>query len=394
MNKFPRVLTALCISATAAVTAFAAPNAKWVPADADFVITARGLDVENKTYNDAWEPGLKKLGFIDENKNADSMKQLEEACPGITNLIKVALGASDDFKKSATKSILFSMSLKNDTTKPEDSLRGTTATLVLENPKADIDALEAAIRDVLTKNEADEVTLAREGEWLTLRGKEMAEVVAITKAPEGYMLTIQESMEKAKAVRAGKVKSIAKGNPLMKAFASLDKGVSQNATYVLKDLAALTQRFADPSTIEQIKMQHPALLQTKDCVMTVQVKGAAVEFKITIATTGPEAAQKILEACLGYKMIAQMMGPQMLGKPDSKLIAFISNIACKTEGNNCVVSCVITPENFLPVLEEIKALQSQTAAPAPTFELDDEDDAEEMTAEEAKAILDALEIEE
>jgi hypothetical protein len=394
MNKFPRVLTALCVSATAAVTAFAAPNAKWVPTDADFAITARGLDVENKTYNDAWEPGLKKLGFIDESKNAESMKQLEEACPGITNLIKVTLGADDDFKKTSTKSILFTASIKNDTTKPEDSLRGSTMTLVLENPKADINALETAIREVMTKNEADELTLTREGEWLTLRGKEMTEVIAITKAPEGYLLTLQENMEKAQAVRDGKVKSIKKGNPLMKAFAPLSKDVSQNVTYVLKDLSELINRLADPATIEQLKTQNPELLQIKDCVMTCQLKGAAVEFKLTIAAATPEAAQKIQEACLGYKMIAQMMGPQMLGKPDSKLIAFISNIACKTEGNNCVVSCVITPENFLPVLEEIKALQSQTAAPAPTFELDDEEDEEEMTAEEAKAILDALEIEE
>jgi hypothetical protein len=102
-------------------------------------------------------------------------------------------------------------------------------------------------------------------------------------------------------------------------------------------------------------------------------------------------------------MMAQMMGPAILGKPDSKIIAFISKIACTVEGNNLVVKAQITPETFIPVLEEIAAIQAQQQQMAEAINLDDEEDdeAEEdlsdvpaMTKEEAAAILDALDNEE
>jgi hypothetical protein len=289
----------------------------------------------------------------------------------------------------------------------EDKCTQSYVTFILENPKADLTKLEAAIKQCIANNTENEsqVILVREKEWLVFSRKEPKEkdsFTAICQVPEGYLLTIQPSMERAETVRTGAVKPIAAGNPLMMAFAPKGEGVDGCCTYMIKDLSELLNRYMDADDLAQLKVSYPPAPQTQAIILSTATRGTTTEFKIAINTETEAAAQQTMEAFLGYKMLAQMMGPSMLGNPNSKLVAFIAGISCKVEGKTVIISCSITPEVILPIVAEFQEMQKQAAATFSSFaddeddfdlDLDEDEDEEPLSPEEAKAILDALDVE-
>lgn len=405
MKQIPRLFTALCVATLASVTAFAAPNPKWVPAQSDFVITIDGLDVADPAADQVWKDAYTKIGMPQQSP-LETIKLLEEECPGITEVFKVAFGLNDDFTVTDTKSITFACTLQKEA--GEDDLDDTSAVLVIENPKANLDTLEATLRKALEAKLGDDAHFVREGKWLALRekieaGKPEKGVLAICQIPEGYLVALQRTMKAVETIGSDSFKAIPADHPLMKAFTQRPDGTRLATTYLLEDLSELATRLSTPETLQIIKAQHPAVLKSNAVTVTSITRGTTTDIALTIATDEPTAAQQLMEVVLGYKMMAQMMGPAILGKPDSKIVAFISKIACTVEGNNLVVKAQITPETFIPVLEEIAAIQAQQQQMAEAIDLDDEeeDEAEEdlsdvpaMTKEEAAAILDALDNEE
>lgn len=401
MKYIPRMFTALCVATLASLTAFATPNPKWVPASSDVVFTADGLDIKNPEAEKVWKDGLEKLGIATGN-SLESIKEIEAEVPGFENLIKVAFGLSDDLMTTATKSITLACTIVKE--KDSDDLDKSSIVFVVENPKADLNALEAAIRKVLESKPDDDILLAREGEWLTLKQKDDDDnLIAICKVEEGYLTTIQPTLQDAEAIRTGKTPAIDAANPLMAAFAPRATDVDGKIAFLVKNLSDLINRFASPETITQIQMQQPALLKTQTVTFGGETRGTKTDVKLNFKTDDAATAQQMLEAFLGYKMLAQMMGVGIFNKPDAKTLAFISSIACKADGENTSLSFSITPEVFFPIIEEIQELQKQAEQPGPDVDvdidlgdLDDEDEDEDetpMSPEEAKAILDALDVE-
>jgi hypothetical protein len=268
--------------------------------------------------------------------------------------------------------------------------------------------LEAAIKQAMSHQDASEckITLVREKDWLVFRekdGDENDNLIGICQVPEGYLITLQPSMERAEAARICAVKPIAAGNPLMAAFAPKAEGVDSSCIYMVKSLSELLKRYMEADDLARLAASYPPAPQTKAIAFSVTVRGTTTDIKLTINTETEAAAQQTMEAFLGYKMLAQMMGPSMIGKPDSKILAFIAGFSCKVEGKSAVISCSITPEVILPIIAEIQEMQRQAAADFANYaddddldlDLDEDDEAEEtsLSPEEAKAILDALDVE-
>ena len=406
MKQMFRMMMVPCVAVVTAVTAWAAPNPKWVPANADFAFTADGVNVQNAEAEKVWREGLEKIGIPVESPTA-IIKQIDAQNSGISSTIKELLGANDDFTALSLVSVTGSLSIdKADLTK--DTCTNSFITVALENPKADLAKLEAAIKQAISHPNASEckITLVREKDWLVFREKDGDEndgFIGICQVPEGYLITLQPSMERAEAARTCAVKPIAAGNPLMAAFAPKAEGVDSSCIYMVKSLSELLKRYMKADDLARLAASYPPAPQTKAIAFSVTVHGTTTDIKLTINTETEAAAQQTLEAFLGYKMLAQMMGPSMVGKPDSKLIAFISSISCKTEGKAAVISCTVTPEVIFPIIAEIQEMQKQAAAFANyaddeddfdlDLDLDEEDEDEPLSPEEAKAILDALDVE-
>lgn len=400
MKYIPHMFTALCVATLASLTAFAAPNPKWVPASSDLVLTADGLNVTNPEAEKVWKDGLEKLG-ISTGNSLESIKEIEAEVPGFENLLKVAFGLSDDLMTTTTKSITLACTIVKE--KNSDDLDKSSLVFVLENPKADLNALEAAIRKVLESKPDEDILLAREGEWLTLKQKDDDDnLIAICKVEEGYLTTIQPTLQDAEAIRTGKTPAIDAKNPLMAAFTPRATGVDRKVAFLMKDLSNLINRLATPEAIAQIQMQQPTLLKTQTVTFDGETRGTKTDLKLNFKTEDVATAQQMMESLLGYKMLAQMMGAGIFNTPDAKTLAFISSIACKADGENATLSFSITPEVFFPIIEEIQELQKQAEQDDPDVkidlgDLDEEDDEEDdetpMTPEEAKAILDALDVE-
>ena len=128
----------------AAAGLMAAPNAALVPESADVVMTVDGLNVSDKEAEKVWQEELTKLGF--EVPSTDPMKSLEEIAPGLSEPVAVLLGYSKESQTISATSLTAFIDLLpqvNKEKEPEGKL-----VLFLEQPKANLDALQKAMEDI------------------------------------------------------------------------------------------------------------------------------------------------------------------------------------------------------------------------------------------------------
>ena len=127
-----------------------------------------------------------------------------------------------------------------------------------------------------------------------------------------------------------------------------------------------------------------------DCSATAERYAIALALEATDA----ESAALLRDQLVTLKaLLGQMLIPTALQKPDAALAKPINDATVALDGNVATATITLTPAQLVPIIEELGALQArQQAMPLLDIEPAAEDQGEPMSEEEAKAILDGLEL--
>lgn len=406
MKFVPTFLTSLCITTLSTLTAFAAPSAKYVPATTDIIITADGLNNTNPEVHKLWNEGLTNLGFDIKDPSKD-FKAFREEAPGLAEAIEVLFGLSKDWTTCTTKSITASMEFEkaaNETSRPKLEL-----IMMIENPKTDATALEAALNKAIADvKEEEKATLQKHDAWLEIKlptdeDKDAPDIgfVGISTLADGYLLCATTTLDRAEAIRTQKTAMIAADSPLQKAFTPMPAGMTSNSNVVIKDLAAFAEKAMTLEDLTGAKMQAPFLFKLKTILFNFANDGLKGSISLNASTDTPTTAQELAEMLIGYKALArQMFIPMAFGKSDTKTSDLLGKLTISAEGTLLKCAIASDKDELLGVIGEIKALDEQNRASdeddddieipidEDLFKVEAEDEA--MTPEEAAKILDAL----
>lgn len=378
----------------------AQPALGRVPADADLVCVSVSDPALDAAIQKAWQPSFDKVGLTkDEQQKA--REELFGKCPQLEPFLKAAFGYNDDFTVSSATGCLVSAKLptfEGETKTPRDYWMY----LFVDNPKADLPAMEKLAREGIAEHFSDKVRLEKVGDWCVLKpmgnGLDDLPFLGWRGVEGGWVVAIAETQAKADAFLTGKTPTLQAGDKLAEAF----KAPAQDAyrsSVIVKDVSGLIERYLadEPDARQQLMMAANWLFKTSALRYDFLTTADRCTFALTLEAPDAETAALLRDQLVTFKvMLGQMIIPMALQKADSAFAKLIGATEVTLTGNAATATLSISPDQFAAALAEIKAfqerLQAETAGPAVPQADDAEETLEPMSEEEAKAILDGLEL--
>lgn len=387
-------LAALC---ALAAPLWAQPTLGRVPAEADLVCVGVSDPALSADIQKAWQPILEQAG-VSADAQQQAWQDISEKCPQLQPLLKAAFGYNDDFTASSTTGCLFSAKLPTlvgEAQAPKDYWMYA----FVDNPKADLPAMERLMGEAIAAKAADKVHLEKRGDWCVLKpvGEwPEAPFIGWRGVEGGWVFALAETQAKADDFLAGKVPTLQAGDKLAEVF----KAPAQNAIWcstVINGIPGLLERYLanEPEARQQLLLSANWLFKLNairyDCSATAERYAIALALEATDA----ESAALLRDQLVTLKaLLGQMLIPTALQKPDAALAKPINDATVALDGNVATATIALTPAQLVPIIKELEALQArQQAMPLLDIEPAAEDQGEPMSEEEAKAILDALELE-
>lgn len=404
------ILTIGC--ALAAALAFAAPSPRWVPASADLVAVGENSGGNNAAIETAWKKAFKAAGVELPEDTSLTAEQLRELSPNLPALLK-ALGASDDLQTFAPFSVVYaSVFPKSVEATKGDELSENMGAVYIMYERAAIDwlALDKAVTAFCAeKRERVTFTFEKEGEWrrlaATAKGAKDAHqkklpFLGYRPVKEGLALACCPDLETAEAWVSGKMPAISADSPLMEAFKPIAGSEKQWMRIRLADLAGVIKRLTDADAQKNLALEAPLLQKIRNVGVDGSYKGVNAVVAFTATTADEISATQLRDILLGWKgLLTQMMLPMLTQKPDSSTAAMVTSIVCEAKGKVVSMSLEVTPKVGAKVVKEfLESAERQAAKVSVSVDakgLDDEeedDDAEPMSEEEARKILDNLDV--
>ena len=386
-------LAALC---ALAAPLWAQPTLGRVPAEADLVCVGVSDPALSADIQKAWQPILEQAG-VSADAQQQAWQDISEKCPQLQPLLKAAFGYNDDFTASSTTGCLFSAKLPTlvgEAQAPKDYWMYA----FVDNPKADLPAMERLMGEAIAAKAADKVHLEKRGNWCVLKpvGEwPEAPFIGWRGVEGGWVFALAETQAKADDFLAGKVPTLQAGDKLAEVF----KAPAQNAIWcstVINGIPGLLERYLanEPEARQQLLLSANWLFKLNairyDCSATAERYAIALALEATDA----ESAALLRDQLVTLKaLLGQMLIPTALQKPDAALAKPINDATVALDGNVATATITLTPAQLVPIIEELGALQArQQAMPLLDIEPAAEDQGEPMSEEEAKAILDGLEL--
>lgn len=386
-------LAALC---ALAAPLWAQPTLGRVPAEADLVCVGVSDPALSADIQKAWQPILEQAG-VSADAQQQAWQDISEKCPQLQPLLKAAFGYNDDFTASSTTGCLFSAKLPTlvgEAQAPKDYWMYA----FVDNPKADLPAMERLMGEAIAAKAADKVHLEKRGDWCVLKpvGEwPEAPFIGWRGVEGGWVFALAETQAKADDFLAGKVPTLQAGDKLAEVF----KAPAQNAIWcstVINGIPGLLERYLanEPEARQQLLLSANWLFKLNairyDCSATAERYAIALALEATDA----ESAALLRDQLVTLKaLLGQMLIPTALQKPDAALAKPINDATVALDGNVATATITLTPAQLVPIIEELEALQArQQAMPLLDIEPAAEDQGEPMSEEEAKAILDGLEL--
>ena len=400
--------------AALAACGVAAPSAKWVPAEADFVVTVQGQPDRERDVVRAWRTALGEAGVTEGPflfDNQDLAAPLTAATPlGIKSdnklerFLTTFLGKHDELGIYPTQSITLSWCLPEKMPEVQDSgfdfaLFGE-AYCIIENPVFDPEAAIACIDELVQG--AGTVERVPQGDWQTIRptAKAKAEqpnapdvLGGWRPIPGGVVCVLGDAFAKADALLAGKAPSAAGDASVERLCAPAQYTMFR---FLARDVKGLLKQFVtDPETAMQLDMSVGWLRTVSDFWVQIGVNETkAITLDIVAKAEDEESAAMVRDTFIAYKMmVGGLIVPQIFGAPDSQTSRWLMGTRCESNGTLATANLTLTMEQYCALWKEWEAISARMEVQdsLPAIE---EPDAEPMTEEEARAILDAIDFEE
>lgn len=400
--------------AALAACGVAAPSAKWVPAEADFVVAIQGQPDRERDVVRAWRTALGEAGvtegpfLFNTQDGANPLIAVNPLGVGDDNKLErfftTFLGKYDELGIYPAQSITLSWCLPEKMPEVQDSgfdfaLFGE-AYCIIENPVFDPEAAIACIDELVQG--AGTVERVPQGDWQTIRptAKAKAEqpnapdvLGGWRPIPGGVVCVLGDAFAKADALLAGKAPSAAGDASVERLFVP---ATIMSHVFLARDVKGLLKRFVtDPEIAAQLDMSVGWLRTVSDFWVQIGVNETkAITLDIVAKAEDEESAAMVRDTFIAYKMmVGGLIVPQIFGAPDSQTSRWLMGARCESEGTLATAHLTLTIEQYCALWKEWEAISArmevQDSLPA-----DEETEAAPMTEEEARAILDAIEFEE
>lgn len=400
--------------AALAACGVAAPSAKWVPAEADFVVAIQGQPDRERDVVRAWRTALGEAGvtegpfLFNTQDGANPFIAVNPLGVGDDNKLErfftMFLGKYDELGIYPTQSITLSWCLPEKMPEVQDSgfdfaLFGE-AYCIIENPVFDPEAAIACIDELVQG--AGTVERVPQGDWQTIRptAKAKAEqpnapdvLGGWRPIPGGVVCVLGDAFAKADALLAGKAPSAAGDASVERLFVP---ATIMSHVFLARDVKGLLKRFVtDPEIAAQLDMSVGWLRTVSDFWVQIGVNETkAITLDIVAKAEDEESAAMVRDTFIAYKMmVGGLIVPQIFGAPDSQTSRWLMGTRCESNGTLATANLTLTMEQYCALWKEWEAISArmevQDSLPA-----DEETEGTPMTEEEARAILDAIEFEE
>ena len=394
--------------AALAACGVAAPSAKWVPAEADFVVAIQGQPDRERDVVRAWRTALGEVGVTEGPflfNTQDGANPLTAVSPldirsdgKFERFLTAFLGAKDNLGIYPAQSITLSWCLPEKMPEVQDSgfdfaLFGE-AYCIIENPVFDPEAAIACIDELVQG--AGTVERVPQGDWQTIRptAKAKAEqpnapdvLGGWRPIPGGVVCVLAD------ALLAGKAPSAAGDASVERLFVP---ATIMSHVFLARDVKGLLKRFVtDPELAAQLDMSVGWLRTVSDFWVQIGVNETkAITLDIVAKAEDEESAAMVRDTFIAYKMmVGGLIVPQIFGAPDSQTSRWLMGARCESEGTLATAHLTLTIEQYCALWKEWEAISArmevQDSLPAA-----EETEGAPMTEEEARAILDAIEFEE
>lgn len=400
--------------AALAACGVAAPSAKWVPAEADFVVAIQGQPDRERDVVRAWRTALGEAGvtegpfLFNTQDGANPLIAVNPLGVGDDNKLErfftTFLGKYDELGIYPAQSITLSWCLPEKMPEVQDSgfdfaLFGE-AYCIIENPVFDPEAAIACIDELVQG--AGTVERVPQGDWQTIRptAKAKAEqpnapdvLGGWRPIPGGVVCVLGDAFAKADALLAGKAPSAAGDASVERLFVP---ATIMSHVFLARDVKGLLKRFVtDPEIAAQLDMSVGWLRTVSDFWVQIGVNETkAITLDIVAKAEDEESAAMVRDTFIAYKMmVGGLIVPQIFGAPDSQTSRWLMGARCESEGTLATAHLTLTIEQYCALWKEWEAISArmevQDSLPAA-----EETEGAPMTEEEARAILDAIEFEE
>ena len=400
--------------AALAACGVAAPSAKWVPAEADFVVAIQGQPDRERDVVRAWRTALGEAGvtegpfLFNTQDGANPLIAVNPLGVGDDNKLErfftTFLGKYDELGIYPTQSITLSWCLPEKMPEVQDSgfdfaLFGE-AYCIIENPVFDPEAAIACIDELVQG--AGTVERVPQGDWQTIRptAKAKAEqpnapdvLGGWRPIPGGVVCVLGDAFAKADALLAGKAPSAAGDASVERLFVP---ATIMSHVFLARDVKGLLKRFVtDPEIAAQLDMSVGWLRTVSDFWVQIGVNETkAITLDIVAKAEDEESAAMVRDTFIAYKMmVGGLIVPQIFGAPDSQTSRWLMGTRCESNGTLATANLTLTMEQYCALWKEWEAISArmevQDSLPAA-----EETEAAPMTEEEARAILDAIDFEE
>ena len=388
---------------------WAAPSAKWVPEEADFVVTVQGQPDRERDVVRAWRAALGEAGVTEGPflfDNQDLAAPLTAATPlGIKSdnklerFLTTFLGKHDELGIYPTQSITLSWCLPEKMPEVQDSgfdfaLFGEAYCII--EPEAAIACIDELAQGVGT------VERVPQGDWQIVRptAKAKAEqpnapdvLGGWRPIPGGVVCVLGDAFAKADALLAGKAPSATGDAAVERLCAPAQYTMFR---FLARDVKGLLKQFVtDPETAMQLDMSVGWLRTVSDFWVQIGVNETkAITLDIGAQTVDESSAAMVRDTFIAYKMmVGGLIVPQIFGAPDSQTSRWLMGTRCESNGTLATANLTLTMEQYCALWKEWEAISARMEVQdsLPAIE---EPDAEPMTEEEARAILDAIDFEE
>ncbi|MDO5462810.1 MAG: hypothetical protein Q4F99_04940 [bacterium] len=375
--------------------AFAAPQAAWIPETADIVIAGANLQNDNTVAKTAWEEAFKAMGIDIDAMRKEFLSCDDAGVVAINNLYK-AFEFDVTTDKHAFESITLAATLP-----PNGESKNFSCIATIETTKAlNIDNIATAVNALidLGDEDKDEPRFVKDGTWYTLNEEDG--VIAFSAYKTGLrFVAAEKSTNLIDTLKADTFKGIDATNPLAKALTAPNAYAS--AQIVIKDLSALVKRYVemDEQSRQQTMQSAPMIFLTKDLSVSLysQDKNYIVEIVGSHATE--QDATTVAQSITSYRFLMTMMlGSEFA--PDSALMKAINAIAISSDKTDAKVKVTLNPDETVAVYKEYTEFVAKQimmyGAPQGDFDdiqieyVDEDDGEEELSEEEARAILEEM----
>lgn len=400
--------------AALAACGVAAPSAKWVPAEADFVVAIQGQPDRERDVVRAWRTALGEAGvtegpfLFNTQDGANPLIAVNPLGVGDDNKLEhfftTFLGKYDELGIYPAQSITLSWCLPEKMPEVQDSgfdfaLFGE-AYCIIENPVFDPEAAIACIDELVQG--AGTVERVPQGDWQTIRptAKAKAEqpnapdvLGGWRPIPGGVVCVLGDAFAKADALLAGKAPSAAGDASVERLFVP---ATIMSHVFLARDVKGLLKRFVtDPEIAAQLDMSVGWLRTVSDFWVQIGVNETkAITLDIVAKAEDEESAAMVRDTFIAYKMmVGGLIVPQIFGAPDSQTSRWLMGTRCESNRTLATANLTLTIEQYCALWKEWEAISArmevQDSLPAA-----EETEGAPMTEEEARAILDAIEFEE